>query len=144
MGAVGMNGATPPEGFLTRADRRRLERLQRAVDIIVESDRRFFARHHDRNHRLRLAARVEVEMLVHVHGPGEVDLPAGERFYVVVRQIVPGCQVRHFAPNVDSIDCDVPESYAAALFDHLAPKGSAAADAETIVRTLSKNAEGRR
>ncbi len=129
---------------LSRADRRRLARLQEAVDIIVEGDRRFFARHHDRNHRLRLAARVEVDMLRHVHGGEDVELPADERFYVVVRQVAPGCQVRHFAPNVDGIDCDVPESYAAALFDHLAPAGSPAADAETIVRTLAKNAGVRR
>lgn len=139
-----MSAAKPPEGFLTRADRRRLARLQEAVDIIVEGDRRFFARHHDRNHRLRLAGRAEVDMLRHVHGPGEVELPAGERYYCVVRQVAPGCQVRHFAPNVEGIDCDVPESYAAALFDHLAPKGSAAADAETIVRVLAKNAGVRR
>jgi len=138
-----VSAATPPEGSLTRADRRRLARLQEAVHIIVEGDRRFFARHHDRNHHLRIAARVEVDMLRHVHGGKDVELPADERFYVVVRQVAPGCQVRHFAPNVDGIDCDVPESYAAALFDHLAPKGSAAADAETIVRTLSKNAEQR-
>ncbi len=128
----------------SHADRRRLARLQETVDIIVDGDRRFFARHHDRNHRLRLAARAEVDMLRHVHGAEDVELPAGERFYVVVRQIAPGCQVRHFAPNVDGIDCDVPESHAAALFDHLAPKGSAAADAETIVRVLAKNAGVRR
>ena len=128
----------------SRAYQGHLARLQEAVDVIVEGDRRFFARHHDRNHRLRLAARAEVDMLRHVHGAEDVELPPGERFYVVVRQIAPGCQVRHFAPNVDGIDCDVPESYAAALFDHLAPKGSAAADAETIVRTLSKNAGVRR
>ncbi len=128
----------------SRADRRRLARLQETVDVIVEGDRRFFTRHHDRNHRLRLAARAEVDMLRHVHGPGEVELPAGERYYCVVRQVAPGCQVRHFAPNVEGIENDLPEEYGRALFDHLAPKGSAAADAETIVRTLSKNAEGRR
>lgn len=128
----------------SRADRRRLERLQEAIDLILEGDARFFARHSARNHRFRLAGRAEAEMLAHVHESGEVALPRGERWYCVVRQVAPGCQIRHFVPNVEGIDTDVPESYAEALFNHLAPAGSPAANAETVVRTMAKHAGGRR
>ena len=122
------------------ADQHRLDQLQADVDLIIDSDAAFFTRHKDRRHRLRIAGRAEVEMLRAVHGEAEVRLP----FYCLIRCFAPGSQVRHYVPNRAGIDTDISEACAAALFDHLAPAGSQAAEISTVVDVLSKNAEGRR
>ena len=119
---------------LSRAKRKRIERLQDEVDLVLDGDRRFFERHRDRNHRLRLAGQAEIEMLAEVHGPGEVRLPPGTRLYVVVRQIEEGARIRYFIPNDADLDTDIPEGQARWLFEHFAPAGSQAAKAEASVR----------
>lgn len=113
---------------------RRLAELGEAVERICDGDRAFFERHPERNNRLRVAGAAEIETLALVHGADTVRLPPGDRYYVVVRQVSPGNRIRIYRQNVEGIDCDVPESYAAALFDHIVPPGSQGANIEAAIR----------
>ena len=108
--------------------------MSEAVERICDGDRAFFERHRDRSNRLRLAGAAEIETLAIVHGADTVRLPLGDRYYVVVRQVSPGNRIRIYRQNVDGIDCDVPESYAAALFDYIVPAGSQGARIEAALK----------
>ena len=118
-----------------RVSRRRIAQLQDKVDLILEADARFFDRHRDRNHRLRLAGQAEVEILQEIHAT-EFRIPPGERLYCVVRQIEPGTRMRNYVPNERELDTDIPEDQAAWLFDHLSPAGSQGARAEACIRQV--------
>ena len=78
---------------LTRAQRRRMQKLADRIGLISEADRKYFERSPERRHRVRLADRVELEEegLVHGHVRSE---PPGRQLYTAVRNVRPGFRLR--------------------------------------------------
>lgn len=100
---------------LTRAQRRRLEETGAELDRVCASDRRFFERRPERQHRIRRASRVEIEHREIIAG-GSAP-PFGMAVFVAVRNVTPGFRLRsHFIAGADA-DTDLPEDLAQTIFD---------------------------
>jgi hypothetical protein len=97
-----------PGVTLTRQGRRRLGRLM--------DDRRFFERHPNRTHRVRLASRVEVETQALLKGVDLTPAP-GSSYYVAVRQEVPGLRLRLLFATDAGNETDVSEEEARFVFE---------------------------
>lgn len=98
---------------LSRADRRRLQRLTHENELTIAADARFFERRPDRSHRIRQASRAEVE-IHHLTGrPRMTTL----RWYVAVRQLAPGVRFRVFACGLPDLDCDQPEDVCREVYE---------------------------
>lgn len=104
-----------------RASVRTLKRLMRSNERVIEADRRFFRRHADRVHRVRLASANEVRMHF-AAGCAESDLDNGERLFCVVANVTAGFRLRAFFPgpaaNAAHAD-DIGETEAAWLFEQV-------------------------
>jgi hypothetical protein len=87
---------------LSRAERRRRERQMKKLEAraarVLEADRLYFERFPQRNHRVRLAAAVEIEGLRIASGD-PLAIPPGYRVFMVVRQIAPGLHMWRFVLN---------------------------------------------
>ena len=120
----------------SRTKQRRLERLQEDVDRILEGDARYFERHVDRSHRLRLAGQAEIRILEEMHGADQLRAAPGNRWYCVIRQVEPGARIRVYLQNEADLDTDIPDWQAGWLFDHMSPPESQVARAEASVRRV--------
>ena len=78
---------------LTRAQRRRMQKLVDRIGLISEADRKYFERFPQRRHRVRVTARVEFEAEELVHGRVR-SVPAGRQLYTAVRNVRPGFRLR--------------------------------------------------
>lgn len=114
---------------LSRQQRRALERSAEGVDRATESDRRFFRRFTDRNYRIRAMAPAEVAQLNAVVNGDVEPLEPGFRWFVVMRQIVPGLRFKVFrqAP-AEKVGEEASEHIARSLYEfHLAENPQARA-----------------
>lgn len=128
----------------SRAKRRRIADLQEEVNLVVETDRRFFERHPLRTHRLRLASRAEVAILGEVHGLVETRLPPGERWFCVIRQLdaETQTQTRLFTPNDEDCETDLSEQDCAWIFNRIAGRNSNVAQAERAIMSAVEERRG--
>jgi len=76
------------------------ERLGR----VTEGDRRFFDCHKHRNHQLRQAAQVEIEL-----ERAGMEPPSGTRWFTIVRQLRPGMRLRLIVPLPEATEPDLSE-----------------------------------
>jgi hypothetical protein len=95
-----------------------MQKLADKVDRITDSDRRFFERFPNRQHRVRPAGQAEIETL---NAAGD-NWPPGASLCTVVRNIAPGIRARAFAPILGPVDTDLGEDAARALFESIAPQ----------------------
>lgn len=102
---------------MSGAAQRQIERLADEVDRVLESDRRFFRRRPDRQHRVRLVSRAEIA-LNNLVGGQHAEPPAGCSHFVVVKQLAPGVRTRVFLVAASDASTDVAESAARAIFDN--------------------------
>ncbi|KQT16176.1 hypothetical protein ASG40_18225 [Methylobacterium sp. Leaf399] len=100
---------------LPSAAQRRLKRLTAENETSILADARFFERRPDRNHRIRLASRAEVEMIRLLH-PDNVITP-GMRWYTSVRQIRKGVRLRGFTIGLADLDCDETEEVCRSVYE---------------------------
>jgi len=82
-----------PTFKLTRALRRRMQKLADRLDLIEAADRKYFERFPQRRHRVRVASRVELKEEELVRGRVR-SVPAGWQFYTAVRNVRPGLRSR--------------------------------------------------
>ncbi len=109
---------------MSRADRRRLDKHQPAVDRVTAADAAFFQRFPERRHRVRLAASAEVAQNA-VMAPEEDLTPLlGTRWIVLVKQLEPGVRLRAFAQATGADDFDLSEDEARDLYDAKVRLGS--------------------
>lgn len=101
---------------MTKARQHRIERLADEVDRVLEGDRRT-RRRLDRQHRVRLAARAEIELNNLVVGR-HAEPPPGCSHFVAVKQLAPGVRTRVFLFATSDASTDVAESVARAIFDN--------------------------
>ena len=101
---------------LTRAQRRRMQKRADEVDVVSQADRRFFVRRPDRQHRVRLASRAEIEQ-VKIAGGEPMTAPPGCRFFTVVRNIATGARMRFLVLNREDAETDLPETMARAIWE---------------------------
>lgn len=100
---------------LTHEQRKRLDETAEELDRVCASDRRFFERRPERQHRIRPASRVEIEHRDIVLGGSRP--PNGWAEFIAVRNVVPGLRLRsHFVAGAN-VDTDVPEDVAKTIFD---------------------------
>jgi hypothetical protein len=85
----------------------------------MQIDIQFFQRRPDRQHRVRLASPAEIEVSEHLVG-GPMQIPAGYRAFVAVRNIVPGVFERALAVAPEDSETEMDEATAAAIFERLA------------------------
>ena len=126
----------------SRQQRRALERSAEGVDRATESDRRFFRRFPDRIYRVRAMAPAEIEQL-NVVVNGELEpLAPGFRWFILMRQIVPGLRFKVFrqAP-VEKVGEDVSEEIARALYDHHMAMNPQARAREAMMRAAIEKAK---
>jgi hypothetical protein len=110
-------------GHLTRPQRRRLERVVAEVDQHLDTDRRFFERRPDRQHRVRRAFAAEIavfEIVEDIH----LETPAGHVWFVAVKHIAPSVRARALFTTRASAETDLNEATAAALFRAVLPDGA--------------------
>lgn len=100
---------------LSRAARRRLERLAIEVDQALVSDRRFFERHPHRSYRVRRAAKAEIASAREI-GEARGDIPKGFAWFTAVRAFAPGVRARVFFGGPANNDTDVSETEAEWLY----------------------------
>ena len=81
---------------LTRAERRRLQRLCDTIDKLIDTDRRFFERRPDRSHRVRRAFAEEIAAGEIVLGQRR-ELPPYGAWFVAIRQIRRACGCGRFS-----------------------------------------------
>ena len=103
---------------LTRAQRRQMKKLADKVDRITQTDRRFFERRPDRQHRVRLASQAEVEQ--HTIVDACPSPPDGYRLYVAVRNVAPGARLRQFLVAPEGRETDLSEAVARVIFEKVA------------------------
>lgn len=126
-----------------RASSRALKRLMKRNERVIEADRRFFRRHANRAHRVRLASAHEVEMHF-AAGCTTMDLADTERLFCVVRNVTAGFRLRAFFPgpaaNAGHAD-DIGEVEAGWLFEQVRQAKPRIADIEKIM-TVALQSEG--
>ena len=108
---------------LTRAERRRLQRLSDTIDKLIDTDRRFFERRPERSHRVRRAFAEEVAAGEIVLGQRR-ELPPHGAWFVAIRQIQPGVRVRAFFIAGRGLETDLSEAQAVGIFEAFATEGT--------------------
>src|SRR4051794_33085449 len=104
---------------LEPTQRRKLQRLTDRIDgKILASDRHFFERFPHRSHRMRIASKLELAAL-RVVDPTGSGASAGQRAYVLVKQIAPGLRTRVFFVARANEDSDLSEEAARAVYESL-------------------------
>lgn len=102
---------------LSRAQRRQMKKLAARVDKITDADRKFFERFPDRQHRLRVAGRAEIEQDALLAGKWPRRLPPELNHYVVVKNVAPGARLRITVVGDEGWDIDVSEQEARGRFE---------------------------
>jgi hypothetical protein len=108
---------------LSRAERRRLQRLCNKIDKLIDTDRRFFERRPDRSHRVRRAFGEEIAAAEIVLGQ-RCELPPHGVWFVAVKQIRSGARVRAFFIAASDAETDLSEVQAGAIFEAFAAEGT--------------------
>lgn len=129
---------------LSRQQRRRLAMSSAAVQRVTDADAKFFARFPWRSHRVRYAARAELEANAAAQGLDRIEMEPGRRWFTVVRQIEPGVRARLFVQNRADADPDMSESEAQGVYEWLARTGSTKAlEIEAKIRNFVEQRGGR-
>jgi hypothetical protein len=81
-----------------------LARGSERLHLVTDEDRRFFELHKHRNHRLRPAAQVEIDLERCGMKP-----PPGFRWHAIVRQLHPGARARLIVPLPEATRTDLSE-----------------------------------
>lgn len=79
---------------------------------VTQADASWFANHPTRQHRVRFATPMEIE----IESGGKEPVPSGFRVFCAVRQIKPGLRLRAFMLGAAMNDPDAGEEKARALF----------------------------
>jgi hypothetical protein len=122
---------------LTRAQRRRVQKLAGKVDRVTQADAKFFERFPHRRHRVRLASDAEIGHREILEGE-PVWMPPGCRIFAVVRNIAPGVRLRMYIRGLEGSETDLDEATARAIFE-----ASATSKTWEIEAELRKVAEAR-
>ncbi len=146
MGCSDLSAAVPPKAFLTRADRRRMERLATKVGRVTDADAAFFERFPKRRYRVRLASPAEIETDAILKGEPDTSTTTGVRWVTIVRQIIPGVRFRVVERSIgrDGNDLDLPEELARWAYEQMVVPGSYAFEQEQkIAKALAQIGECR-
>jgi hypothetical protein len=104
---------------LTRGQRRRMKTRAKFADRATEADRLYFERLPRRQHRTRLSRRTEIEQAEIIDGEPMTTMP-GCRWFMAVRNIVPGYRLWLFVPNLEGAETDLDEATAREVFEWVA------------------------
>ena len=110
-----------PDGFydgagLTRAQRRRVLKLDMKLEKVHAADKKFFERHPDRRHFVRLAGIHEIEVQSILNK--DAHTPEGHRQFVAVKKIAGGRVRLRFTAH-ESLETDLSEEDAGGLWRRL-------------------------
>jgi hypothetical protein len=94
-----------------------LHELAEAVDKATASDRLFFERHPDRDHRIRHAHTAKIKQARIAKGEALIPLPAGWAWFVVVRNMCRGARLRQFIQLHGDAETDLGEEICLDLFE---------------------------
>ena len=97
---------------ITKDQRRRLRKLAVRADPVWRADAEFFERRPDRMHRVRLADPDELAFQEILEGTEIETQSAGERYFVIVRLVVPGQRLRMFVMAQENTKTDMAEENA--------------------------------
>jgi hypothetical protein len=100
---------------LTSAQQRKMKKLAERVDRVSQADERFFERFSGRQHRVRLSSAAEIEQTEILQGE-PAWLPAGYRWFTVVRNVAPGARLRLFVLYQEDAETDLDEATAREIF----------------------------
>jgi hypothetical protein len=75
---------------LSRAQRRELKKLAHRVDKITQADRRFFERFPERQHRMRIASRAEIQQAAMMMNEEVLPLAPDHIYFAVIKNVVKG------------------------------------------------------
>lgn len=100
----------------TRTQRRQLQKLADRVDRVTQSDRRFFERFPNRQHRVRLASQAEIEQNTVLIG-AEMVLPPWQQHFVAVKNVAPGMRMRLTVVGPTDAETDLDEETARIIYE---------------------------
>jgi hypothetical protein len=109
-----MTGPTAKK--MTRAQRRQFKKLTSRIDKVTRADARFFERFPHRQHRVRVAARAEIEQNALMIG-GDPDIPHDFSYFMAVKNVAPGARVRLLIMGLEGSDTDISEESARAIYE---------------------------
>jgi hypothetical protein len=116
---------------MSRAQRRRFEKLIVRVEKATQADARFFERFPYRQHRVHLAARAEIERDALLSGAG-LHIPREFSYFMAVKNIAPGVRLRLRIIGLEGSDTDVSEEVARAIYE-----GARTPEAEKLEQHLA-------
>jgi hypothetical protein len=112
-----------------------LQELQKLVEKACESDRLFFERRPERQHRIRRSHRAEVmQSALFSRGTFDCRLPPGVALFTLVKNLGDGVRLRTFVPLLEHEDVNLPEQSCRALFETLAAQDPGLIEAEQRLR----------
>ena len=120
---------------LSRQQRRLMQRLTNEADKACEGDRRFFARHTDRNYRVRLISKAEQRQTELIEG-GTFNLTdATPAAFIALKQVVRGVRLKVvvFGP-AEAIGEELSEADARNVFEGYADKYPQIREQERMMR----------
>jgi hypothetical protein len=101
----------PATKKMTRAQRREFKKLTSRIDKVTQADARFFERFPHRQHRVRVAARAEIEQ------NALPDIPHDFSYFMAVKNVAPGARVRLLIIGLEGSDTDISEESARAIYE---------------------------
>jgi hypothetical protein len=107
---------------LTRAKRRKLDKLAVKVDVISDDDRKFFERFPQRKFRIRLAGQAELDQQELINGRLQ-NCSSDNLLYVLVKNIKPSARMRVFVLGPDDLDTDLQDDTLRMCWDIVASEG---------------------
>jgi hypothetical protein len=105
----------PAAKKMTRTQRRRFEKLTVRVEKVTQADARFFERFPHRQHRIRLAARAEIEQDALLGALP--DIPRAFSYFMAVKNLAQGVRVRLLIIRLEGSDTDISEESAREIYE---------------------------
>jgi hypothetical protein len=105
----------PAAKRMSRAQRRQFKKLTSQVDKVTQADACFFDRFSHRQHRVRVAARAEIEQDALLGALP--DIPHAFSYFMAVKNIAPGVRVRLLIIGLEGSDTDISEESARAIYE---------------------------
>jgi hypothetical protein len=105
----------PAAKKMTRAQRRQFEKLASRIDKVTQADARFFERFPHRQHRIRVAARAEIEQDALLGALP--DIPHDFSYFMAIKNVTPGARMRLLIIGLEGSDTDISEESARAIYE---------------------------
>jgi len=107
----------PAAKKMSRAQRGQMKKLAPRVDMITDADGKFFDRFPQRQHRVRIAGRAEIEQKALLAGEGTQRSVPNRTYYAIIKNLARGVRLRMIVVGNVGWDTDLSEQEARERFE---------------------------